>query len=187
MVPSDFDAGDVRLIVVTGANRGGKSAFLRSIGLSQLMMQAGMFVGADSFSAGLRRGVFTHFRHEEDVAMKSGKFDEELQRMSEIVDLLTPGSLLLFNESFAATNEREGSEIAGQVVRALAAADVQMVFVTHLYEFARSLQDEGDPTYRFLVAERRADGERSYRMVDGTPGATSFGRDLYDRIFADGR
>ena len=40
--------------------------------------------------------------------MKSGKLDEELRRMSDIVDHVTPHSMILFNESFAATNEREG-------------------------------------------------------------------------------
>jgi DNA mismatch repair ATPase MutS len=186
MMPNDFPAADARLVVITGANRGGKSAFLRSIGLSQLMMQAGMFVPAASFSAGLRRSVFTHFRREEDAAMNSGKFDEELRRMSDIVDRLGSDSLLLFNESFAATNEREGSEIAGQIVRALLAGGVQIFFVTHLYEFVRSLYDEGNPAFRFLIAERRMDGERTYRMVEGVPAGTSFGRDLYERVFGPG-
>ena len=48
--------------------------------------------------------------------MKSGKLDEELSRMSDIVDHITPHSMILFNESFAATNEREGSEIARQII-----------------------------------------------------------------------
>ena len=51
--------------------------------------------------------------------MKSGKFDEELSRMNDIANVLTPHALILFNESFAATNEREGSEIARQIVSAL--------------------------------------------------------------------
>ena len=44
--------------------------------------------------------------------MKSGKLDEELARMSGIADAIAPNSMVLFNESFASTNEREGSEIA---------------------------------------------------------------------------
>ena len=51
--------------------------------------------------------------------MKSGKLDEELSRMSAIVDHITSHPMILFNESFAATNEREGSEIARQIVSAL--------------------------------------------------------------------
>ena len=111
------DAKD--LVIITGANQGGKSTFLRSIGVSQLMMQCGMFVPGDSFSSNICHGLFTHYRREEDTTMKSGKFDEELSRMSEIVDRLTPDSMLLFSELFAATNDREGSEIALQIVCAL--------------------------------------------------------------------
>ena len=65
-------------------------------------------------------GIFTHFIREEDATMMSGRLDEELRRMSAIADQISPHCLMLFNESFAATNEREGSEIGRQVVRALA-------------------------------------------------------------------
>ena len=56
---------------------------------------------------------------EEDATMESGKLDEELGRVSAIAGQITRHSILLCNESFAATNEREGSEIARQVVRAM--------------------------------------------------------------------
>ena len=71
--------------------------------------------------------------------MKSGKFDEELGRMSDIVDLIAPHSLLLFNESFAATNEREGSEIARQIVTALLERPNKVAFVSHQYAFSHGL------------------------------------------------
>ncbi|GLI35569.1 hypothetical protein DAMNIGENAA_30020 [Desulforhabdus amnigena] len=70
-------------------DQGGKSIFLRSIGLAQLMMQCDMFVPAESFSSNVCEGLFTHYKREEDPAMKSGKLDEELSRMSEIVDNLS--------------------------------------------------------------------------------------------------
>jgi DNA mismatch repair ATPase MutS len=57
------------LVMITGANQGGKSTLLRSLGLAHLMMQAGMFAGARSFRAGVCNGVFTHFKREEDAAM----------------------------------------------------------------------------------------------------------------------
>ena len=107
VVGNDVMADKVDLVTITGANQGGKSTFLRSIGLAQLMMQCGMFVPADAFCANLCAGLFTHFKRKEDASMKSGKLDEELSRMSAIVDRLTPNAMILFNESFAATNERE--------------------------------------------------------------------------------
>jgi DNA mismatch repair ATPase MutS len=183
VVGNDLNADNRDLVIVTGANQGGKTTFLRSLGLAQLMMQCGMFVPAESFSANLCSHIFTHYRREEDAAMKSGKLDEELSRCSEIVDAIAPDAFLLFNESFAATNEREGSEIARQITSALLEKRIKIVFVTHLYDFAHSVYDKNTGTSIFLRAERQAEGERSFKLWEGEPLQTAFGEDLYDEIF----
>ncbi len=183
VVGNDANADGKDLIIITGANQGGKSTFLQSIGLAQLMMQCGMFVPAGSFRGNICDGLFTHYKREEDVKMESGKLDEELGRMSGIVDNMTPNALLLFNESFAATNEREGSEIARQITSALLENRIKMFFVTHLYEFAHRWFDKKMDNLLFLRAERRADGVRTFKMVEAEPLDTSYGPDLYERIF----
>ena len=91
------------LVLITGANQGGKSTFLRSLGTAQLMMQCGMFVGAETFEAPFCPALFTHYKREEELSMKFGKLDEELARMSAIVDHLVPHSVVLLNESSAGT------------------------------------------------------------------------------------
>ncbi len=180
---NEANADNKNIVIVTGVNTGGKSTFLRSVGLSQLMMQCGMFVPAEVFSSSLCDGLFTHYKREEDVTMKSGKLDEELARMSQIVDHLSPDPLLLFNESFAATNEREGSEIARQIVSALSENGVRIFFVTHLYPFAHGFVDRKRETTLFLRADRQEDGQRTFKLVEGEPLETSHGEDLYNRIF----
>lgn len=187
VVGNDMDADGKSLVIVTGANQGGKTVFLRSIGLAQLMMQCGMFVPARSFRSGICRGLFTHFKREEDPSMQSGKLDEELARMSAIADRITSNSMVLFNESFAATNEREGSEIARQITRALVEKGIRVFFVTHLYTFARGLYDGQTGSTLFLRAERRDDGARTFRMIEGEPLQTAYGEDLYEGIFGKSR
>jgi DNA mismatch repair ATPase MutS len=186
VVANDLNADGSDLFVITGANTGGKSTFLRSIGLAQLMLQAGMFVPAESFSSEVCNGIFSHFRREEDETMESGKWDEELGRMSEIVDRLQPNSILLLNESFSSTNQREGSEIAGQIVRALLEGEIKVLFVTHLSHFARNMFVQRNPRARFLRAERRPDGTRPFKLIEGDPLQTSYGEDLYRAIFGGG-
>lgn len=186
VVGNEVDADGKDLVMITGANQGGKSVFLRSIGLAQLMMQCGMFVPAESFSANLCSGLFTHYKREEDTSMKSGKFDEELGRMSAIVDAIKPDALVLFNESFAATNEREGSEIARQIVSALLERRVKVFFVTHLYDLAHSFYAKGMENAHFLRAERQPDGSRTFKLSEGKPLPTSFGKDVYRKVFAGG-
>ena len=104
--------------------------------------------------------------------------------MSDIVDHLVPNSMLLFNESFAATNEREGSEIAKQIVCALLEKRMKIFFVTHLYKFAHGFFDRKMEEAIFLRAERAADGTRTFRMVEGEPLETSYGEDVYRKVFA---
>lgn len=183
VVSNDGDANGADLIVVTGANEGGKSTFLRSTGLAQMMMQAGMVVGAAAFSASVCHGQFTHYKREEDASMTSGKFAEELRRLNEIVRHLQPHSTVLFNESFAATNEREGSEVALQIVRALIEKRVKVLFVTHMYEFSHGLYESMKEGGVFLRAERCGNGDRTFRVSPGEPLQTSYGEDLYQRIF----
>jgi DNA mismatch repair ATPase MutS len=186
IVGNTVEAEGKNLVVVTGANQGGKSSFLRAIGVAQLMMQSGMFVGAGAFEGELVRGVATHYKREEDATMKGGKLDEELGRMSEVAEHLAPNVLVLFNESFSATNEREGSEIARQVVAALVEKQVKVFFVTHLHAFARGVFEQRAGDRLFLRAERRPDGTRTFRLIEGEPLPTSYGKDLYERIFQSG-
>jgi hypothetical protein len=183
VVGNDVAADGRALVIITGPNTGGKSTFLRSAGLAQLMLQAGMFVPAEAFAASLCEGLFTHYKREEDVRMESGKFDEELSRMSDLVDRLTPRSLVLFNESFAATNEREGSEVARQIVRALRESGVRVFFVTHMFDLAHGFYAGACDGALFLRAERRPDGRLTFRMLEGEPLPTSHGEDVYRRVF----
>ena len=182
-VGNHVDADGKTLVMITGANQGGKSTLLRSLGLAQLMMQCGMFVGARWFRAAVRAGVFTHYKREEDATMTGGKLDEELRRMSDIADRISPGAMLLCNESFASTNEREGSEIARQVVRAMLDNQVTVLFVTHMYDLAHGFYSEQLDTALFLRAERGSDGRRSFKLRAGEPLPTSYGEDSYRRIF----
>jgi len=183
IVGNDVNADNKDLVMITGANQGGKSTFLRSIGLSQLMMQCGMFVPAESFCANVCDGLFTHYKREEDATMESGKLDEELSRMSDIADTITSNSMVLFNESFAATNEREGSEIARQIVSALLEKGIKIFFVTHLYTCAHGFYSKKLANAMFLRAERQADGTRTFKLIEGEPLQTNYGEDLYQRIF----
>jgi hypothetical protein len=182
VVGNDVQGDGKPLVIITGANSGGKSTFLRSVGVAQLMMQCGLFVTAKSYQADVARGIFTHFIREEDPGMTSGRLDDELKRMSAIAGQIGPHALILFNESFAGTNEREGAEIGYQVVRALLEAQTRVFFVTHRYAFAGRFHREHAPATLFLRAGRQPDGRRDYKLTVKDPLPTSFGEDLYYRL-----
>jgi DNA mismatch repair ATPase MutS len=172
--------------MITGANQGGKSTFLRGLGQAQLMAQAGMFVGAESYCAAVVRDVFTHYKREEDPSLRGGKLAEELSRMSAIADTIRPRSLLLCNESFATTNGREGSQIAAEVVRAMLDCGVRVVFVTHLFDLAEIFRLDERGSALFLRAERGENGTRPFKLMEGPALPTSYGEDAYRKVFGRG-
>jgi hypothetical protein len=185
-VGNDLKADGCPLLVITGANSGGKSTFLRSLTLAQLLAQAGVFVGAQGFESSLATSIHTHFVRPEDDSMSRGRLADELERMSRTVDQVGAGALLVMNESFSSTNELEGSEIARQVITALLESEVRVAIVTHFFELAGALLASPPRPAVFLRAERLPDGRRTYRLLPGEPLATAFGSDLLGRADSAG-
>lgn len=178
-VPNSLENDNTFLTVITGANQGGKSTFLRSFGIAQVLMQCGMPVPARKFCSGLYQRIHTHFTRKEDAMLSRGRLEEELKRMNDILSQITRDSLLLFNESFASTTEKEGSRIAYNIIMPCYQKKIEIMMVTHLHEFARNIYEQHLPGIEFLVAERKEDGERTFRMLPGKPHYSSYGTDLY--------
>jgi len=185
VIGNEVAADGAALVMVTGANQGGKSTFLRSVGLAQLMTQCGMFAPASSFRSSISTGIFTHYKRSEDRSMTSGKLDEELARMSEITRAIRPGGLLLCNESFAATNEREGSHLARSITRALLDSGVRVVFVTHFHDLASGFYRDDRADALFLRAVPEPDGTRTYRITEGPPMQTGHAADVFQHVFGE--
>lgn len=177
-VPNSLESRAV-LTVVTGANQGGKSTFLRSFGIAQVLMQCGMPVPAAKFFSSLYSRIHTHFTRKEDAMLSRGRLEEELKRMSGIISQISNDSLLLLNESFASTTEKEGSQIAYNIIMPLYQKKIEVMMVTHLHEFAKRVYEEQKSGCEFLVAERKENGDRTFRMFRGKPHYSSYGTDLY--------
>ena len=173
---------DTLLYVITGVNRGGKTSFLRSVATAQMMAQCGLFVPCGKMRTCVFRGIYTHFVRNEDETLNSGRLEEELSRLGKIVDTMAPGSLLLLNESFATTSEKEGAGIADDIIRALTDSQVTVFFVTHIYAFAQKAYREKYPRTVFYETERNERNEKTYRIIEGAPTETGYGMEIYQRI-----
>jgi hypothetical protein len=96
--------------------------------------------------------------------------------------VIAPRDQVGLTASFAATNEREGSQIARHVVDALLAEHVKVVFVTHMFDLARSFYEQKREPALFLRAARGSGGARPFRLSEGKPLPTSYGEDSYRKI-----
>ena len=174
-----------KICVITGANQGGKTTYVRSLGQAYLLMQAGLFVNAEELSLPIIDSLFSHFDKEEDKKLESGKFDDELRRFKMMLPELKENSLILLNESFQSTSEHEGSKIGYEIISALIDSKVKVILVTHMYDLSMLIKDKYQNDVYFLRAERAESGERSYHLTENEALRTSFGLDLYHQIWKD--
>ena len=178
---------DMSPILVTGANQGGKSTFLRSVGIAQLMMQSGLFVAAAKFSANCCDRVFTHFcRMDSDRLMNGadrGKLDAELMQMKKMIGQAGKNSMFLMNESFSSSPEAEAALIGCELLRAFHDLRIKTIYVTHFYSVSSELYEKSLPGTIFLAAKRNEDGSRPYTVTVAAPSKTSFGLDIFREVF----
>jgi DNA mismatch repair protein MutS len=168
--PIDFDDG--RIVVLTGPNRGGKTTYLRAVGVNQVLFQAGIYVAAEAARLTPADVILTHFPPAEGTEPGGGRLDDEARRVREIFAAATRDSLLLFNEPLTSTGEREAQQLARDVVRALRLLDARTIYVTHLHALAGeadTLNREPGGTVVSWVAGVAADEQRTYAIRRGPP------------------
>jgi DNA mismatch repair ATPase MutS len=129
-------AGRERIIVVTGPNQSGKTAFARMIGQVLALAAFGVAVPGTRARVPLIDRLFTNFERKESVATLHGKLDEELARVHRILDEASARSVIVMNESFGATTVDDAVRIGAQVLDRIATVGSVAVYVTFLDELA---------------------------------------------------
>jgi DNA mismatch repair ATPase MutS len=180
----DFDNDNALIYVLTGPNRGGKSVITCAIGISQALMQLGMFVPASKASISVADGIFTHFPTGADDTIDKGRLGEECARLGEIFDAVTKYSLVLLDESLSSTGSYEASYIAAEVLAGFSHVGCRTLFSTHLHELAAEIENineraktGGGAIIDTLVAGIE-EGKRSFKIVRAKPDGKSYARDI---------
>ena len=177
--------------VLTGANNGGKTTFLRAVGLCQIMAQTGLYVPASYCEISLVDYIYTQFPQEEKTGIDTSRFTTEIKEFREISDTITANSLLLMNESIQSTTPRECVEVACELLRIFCKMGVRGVFATHLVDIAyKTVELNKDSTLRTKLASIVADaddetGERKYKIVRGMPRDNSFAQTILKQYGID--
>lgn len=193
-VPFDLDlAGDEGVVVVTGPNTGGKTVFLRSVGLVSALAQSGVIPPA---GPGTRLPVFDSFLAEagdgQSIADSLSTFSAHLRGLSGVLERAGPRSLVLIDEPGAGTDPGEGEALARALIETLAERGCTAVVTSHL----GGLKRLAAPGNRIVNASLNFDGERlrpTYQFSKGRPGRSyglaiarglDFPKDVLDRADA---
>ncbi len=174
VVPNDFSITlPVKAVIISGPNAGGKTATLTAVGLSALMLRAGLPIAARANSRmPLYGGVYSIVGDPQDLSHDLSTFSGHVEQLRQIAGAVDADSLVLIDEIVADTNPREGAAIAMAVLEHLTARQATVLATTHLEEL-KSLPHL-DP--RFLNASVGFDAARlvpTYRLQMGVAGTSS--------------
>ncbi len=138
-VPNDvhLDTEKQQIIIITGPNMAGKTALLRQTALITLLAQTGSFVPAESARIGLVDKIFTRVGASDNISVGESTFMVEMSEAANIMNNLTPRSLVLFDELGRGTSTYDGISIAWAIVEHIhenAAAHARTLFATHYHE-----------------------------------------------------
>ncbi|MGN0282337.1 MAG: DNA mismatch repair protein MutS [Prevotella sp.] len=162
-VPNDImlDSDGQQIMIITGPNMAGKSALLRQTALIVLMAQVGSFVPAESAKIGLVDKIFTRVGASDNISLGESTFMVEMTEASNILNNVTPKSLVLFDELGRGTSTYDGISIAWAIVEYLhehKRAQARTLFATHYHEL-NEMEKNFKRIKNYNVSVKEVDGK----------------------------
>ncbi|MEC9341088.1 MAG: hypothetical protein VX663_06375, partial [Pseudomonadota bacterium] len=181
VVPNDIlQSPRTNLFVLTGANNGGKTTFVKTVGLIQLLAQKGLPVTAEQAQVSLADGIYTHFVAPDDITKGEGRYRNELRRIRQILERATPFSLVILDEPCGGTDHQEGQRQSLVLLRGFHTLGAATYFTTHMHEVAAAVEAGEFPGAANLRVECRREAgtlRYSYRILPGAAGR-SYGEEI---------
>ncbi len=184
-VPNDvyLDTTKQQIVIITGPNMAGKSALLRQTALITLMAQIGCFVPAESARIGVVDKIFTRVGASDNLSLGESTFMVEMTEAANILNNVSPRSLVLFDELGRGTSTYDGISIAWAIVEYLheqPRAQARTLFATHYHEL-NEMEKNFSRIKNYNVSVREKDGRVIFlRKLERGGSEHSFGIHVAD-------
>ncbi len=183
-VPIDLELGDVRALVISGPNTGGKTVALKTIGLAALLHQSGLRPPADAAALPVFDQVLADIGDRQSIEMSLSTFSAHLSALVSILESASARSLVLLDELAAGTDPEEGSALAQALLARLVRQVRLTVVTTHYPELKEWASANGEAVNGATGFDPETD-EPLYRIALGRPG-TSHALSIAERLGLDG-
>ncbi len=180
IIPSDLcfdESGGIFLL--TGPNSGGKTVFLKSVGIVQIMAQVGMMVPAHRLTVSPVSGLYVEFPTYTTERRAGGRLEYECAEIRRMFDSMDEYALVLLDEAFSSTSPDEAVALAAEVLKALSLLGARGVYVSHYHLLTQCLEelnasDFGSSRFDFLAADITEGNTRTYRITRRPPDGHSY-------------
>ena len=181
-VANDFSFDEQGTVyILTGPNNGGKSVFMSSICVAQILAQLGMDVPAKRLRISPVEGIFVHMPSYEGLNAK-GRLLDECEKIKSIFEAMREHSLAVFDETYSSTDPDDALELSVHLIRALSARRVRSIFGTHYHALKTRLSEEQTEGVDYLTAGLDSDGGRTYRITRSTEDNASDGFQIAEKM-----
>ena len=142
VVPNDVaTTANQNVWLITGANNNGKTTYITSLGLCQVLYQAGMPVVAQEASMKVKDKILTHYVHPADIKAHQSRFAHECERVLKLIEDISGESLILCDELFTGTAPQDGEIVSNLVLSTLIRTGATLFFITHYHGLGDEFRD----------------------------------------------
>jgi len=167
-----------RIVILTGANRGGKTTYSQALVQLLWLAQCGFYVPAKMARLSYVDALLIHYAKEETRTISYGRLGEECQRFRELYEMGSQKSFYCMNESFSGTSYQESLQIAVESLRALALQGGIVLFNTHLHELLEELEKYLPQKEILSIIAGKELAEKPYLISEGRPLGKSYALEI---------
>jgi DNA mismatch repair ATPase MutS len=169
------------IVILTGANRGGKTTITQTISIALWFGQLGFYLPGTTNLLPYVHELLIHFPKEERETIHLGRLGEECKRFKDLYSISSPNSFYLMNEAFQGTSHGESLQIALETLKAIYVKGGMVLFNTHLHELVEELEKEIPPSHIISLIAGKDMKKSPYVIEEGRPLGKSYAYEIAKR------